>query len=81
MMPTTILIDDRPRCIVRPIDTKALDRFIRNGRGYLLADHPAGSISHRPASEDEAALWHDAFALHLAWGGDDEAFFGLPLRP
>ena len=27
MLPTTILVDDTPRCVVRPNDTKALNRF------------------------------------------------------
>lgn len=79
MLPTTILIDDRPKCVVRPTDNKALNRFLRNARGYLLADKPTGTISHRSASDDELAKWRSAFDLHKAWGGDDEAFFGVPL--
>jgi hypothetical protein len=79
MLPTTILIDEAPRCVVRPTDTKALNRFIRNGKSYLLAEKPEGKISHRNASEDEQAKWYSAFALHNAWGGDEEAFFGIPL--
>ena len=79
MLPTTILIDDKPRCVVRPTDTKALNRFIKNGKGFLLADKPEGRISHRNADPEESEKWRLAFALHKAWGGDDEAFFGIPL--
>jgi hypothetical protein len=38
MLPTTILIDDAPRCVVRPTDAKDLNRFIRIGRSFLLAE-------------------------------------------
>ncbi|MGJ4994497.1 hypothetical protein [Bradyrhizobium sp. HKCCYLR20261] len=79
MQPTTILIDERPRCVVRPNDTKDLNRFIRNGKTYLLAEMPEGKITHRNASETEMAQWQNALALHRAWGGDDENFFGVPL--
>jgi hypothetical protein len=79
MLPTTILIDEAPRCVVRPTDTKALNRFIRNGKSFLLAENADGKITHRNADETESAKWHNAFALHKAWGGDDEAFFGIPL--
>jgi hypothetical protein len=79
MMPTTILIDEAPRCVVRPTDTKALNRFIRNGKDYLLAENPGGKISHRSANETEAVKWRGALALHQAWGGEDEDFFGIPL--
>jgi hypothetical protein len=79
MLPTTILIDEAPRCVVRPTDTKALNRFIKNGKDFLLADNPNGKITHRNADEAETVKWHSAFALHKAWGGDDEAFFGIPL--
>ena len=79
MLPTTILIDEHPRCVVRPNDTKDLNRFIRNGKSFLLARHPEGRISHRPASEAEMSRWREALALHKAWGGDDEGFFGVPL--
>jgi len=79
MMPTTILIDEAPRCVVRPTDTKALNRFIRNGKDYLLAQKPEGKISHRSANDTEQVKWQEAFALHKAWGGDDENFFGIPL--
>lgn len=79
MLPTTILIDEAPRCVVRPTDTKDLNRFIRNGKPYLLADNPVGKITHRNADEIELAKWNNALALHKAWGGADEDFFGIPL--
>lgn len=79
MKPTTILIDETPRCVVRPVDAKALNRFTRNGRPFLLAGRPEGKLSHRDADEAEAARWREALALHLAWGGDEETFFGIPL--
>lgn len=79
MLPTTILIDEAPRCVVRPTDAKALSRFIRNGRDYLLAENPAGRITHRGATEDELTKWQSAFSLHQAWGGAEEEFFGIPL--
>lgn len=79
MLPTTILIDASPRCVVRPTDTKDLNRFLRKGRSYLLSENPQGSLTYRAADETEAAKWHDALALHQAWGGTDEDFFGVPL--
>ncbi|MEP9356687.1 hypothetical protein ABLE93_24430 [Xanthobacter sp. KR7-65] len=79
MLPTTILIDEAPRCVVRPNDTKALTRFLRNAKAYLLAENPDGKITHRNASEDEVARWRNGLALHQAWGGSDEDFFGIPL--
>ena len=79
MLPTTILIDEAPRCVVRPNDTKALNRFLRNAKDFLLAEKPEGKITHRTASEDEVAKWKAALALHQAWGGSDEDFFGVPL--
>ena len=79
MLPTTILIDEQPRCVVRPNDTKYLNRFIRNGKLYLLAEKPDGRITHRSASDAEMTQWQNALALHRAWGGDDEHFFGVPL--
>lgn len=79
MLPTTILIDETPRCVVRPNDTKDLNRFIRNGKTFLLADRPEGKITHRNASETETTKWQNALALHRAWGGDEENFFGVPL--
>jgi hypothetical protein len=79
MLPTTILIDDAPRCVVRPTDTRDLNRFIRNGKGFLLAGKPDGKITHRLANETEAGKWQSGLALHRAWGGAEEEFFGLPL--
>jgi Tfp pilus assembly protein PilN len=79
MLPTTILIDETPRCVVRPTDMKDLNRFMRNGRQYLLAGNPDGKIAHRQASEAETAKWRNALALHQAWGGADEEYFGTPL--
>jgi Tfp pilus assembly protein PilN len=79
MLPTTILIDETPRCVVRPTDMKDLNRFMRNGKQYLLADNPDGKIAHRQANEAEAAKWRNALALHQAWGGSDEEYFGTPL--
>ncbi len=79
MLPTTILVDDVPRCVVRPTDTKDLNRFIRNGKTFLLDETPDGRITHRIANESELGRWQDGFALHKAWGGSDEEFFGLPL--
>jgi hypothetical protein len=79
MMPTTILIDEAPRCVVRPVDTKDLQRFLRNGKAFLLAERPDGKITHRSADEAELARWRNALALHKAWGGADEEFFGVPL--
>lgn len=79
MLPTTILIDGAPRCVVRPNDTKALNRFLRNAKSYLLAERPDGAITHRSASDEEMAKWRSALELHQAWGGSDEDFFGVPL--
>jgi hypothetical protein len=79
MLPTTILIDEAPRCVVRPTDMKDLLRFIRNGKTYLLADKQDGKITHRMADEHEVAKWRNALALHRAWGGADDDFFGIPL--
>lgn len=79
MLPTTILIDDAPRCVVRPTDMKDLTRFIRNSKPYLLANNPDGKIAHRNADEAETEKWRNALALHKAWAGDDEHFFGTPL--
>lgn len=81
MLPTTILVDRMPRCVVRPVDMKDLNRFLRNGRAFLLAERPDGKITHRTATADEQLRWRDASTLHRAWGGDEEAFFGVPLEP
>ena len=32
MVPMTILVDDAPKCVVRPNDMKGLQRFLRNGK-------------------------------------------------
>jgi len=80
MLPTTILIDESPRCVVRPMDTKDLNRFLRNGKAFLLAERPVGKISYRAATDLEQSRWREAFALHKAWGGEDEGFFGVPLQ-
>lgn len=79
MLPTTILVDEAPRCVVRPNDTKALNRFLRNARDYLLAEQPEGKITHRTATDEEVGRWRSALKLHEAWGGSDEDFFGIPL--
>jgi len=79
MLPTTILIDDAPRCVVRPTDSKDLNRFIRNGKAFLLAERADGKITHRPANESELGYWRNGLALHEAWGGSEDDFFGLPL--
>ena len=79
MLPTTIVIDDKPRCVVRPNDMKDLRRFLRNGKAYPLADNPTGAIGFRGASDDEARKWRDALSLHKAWRGAEEEFFGVPL--
>jgi hypothetical protein len=79
MLPTTILIDEAPRCVVRPNDMKDLKRFLRNAKGFLLAERPEGKITHRNANEDESQKYKNALALHKACGGEDENFFGTPL--
>lgn len=79
MLATTILVDEAPVCVVRPIDKKDLDRFIRNGKRFLLADKDGGKISHRSATESETGKWQKAFALHSLWSGTDDGFFGIPL--
>lgn len=79
MLPTTILVDDTPCCVVRPVDTKDLNRFLRNAKAFLLAERPDGKLTHRPADEGELGKWRAGLALHRAWGGEEDAFFGLPL--
>ncbi len=79
MKPTTIMVNEAPRCVVRPTDMKDLARFTRNAKSYLLADRPDGKVSHRDADEIELTRWREALALHLAWGGEEENFFGIPL--
>jgi len=79
MLPTTILVDASPRCVVRPNDTKALNRFLRNARPFLLDGKADAAVSHRPAAADELARWRDALALHEACGGNEDDYFGVPL--
>jgi len=79
MLPTTILVDEAPHRVVRPNDVKDLKRFIRNGKTFLLAENSAGKITHRNADETEAVKWRNALALHKAWGGAADDFFGTPL--
>lgn len=79
MLPTTILVDEAPRCVVRPTDAKALGRLIRNGKAFLLGGSADGAISHRPADAGELAKWRAALALHEACGGSEEEYFGVPL--
>ena len=80
MRVTTILVNDVPRVVVRPVDRKALARFLRNGHGYLTEGFPDDAIvTHRDAQHDENARWQSAFRLHQVWGGSDDTFFGIPL--
>jgi len=79
LVPMTILVDDKPKCVVRPNDMKGLQRFLRNGKPWLLAEQPEGAISHREADDEEKRIWRNAGDLHRAWGGEDEDFFGVPL--
>lgn len=82
MRPITILVDETPRCVVRPVDRKDLFRFTRNARSYLVAGNAEGAgarIEHREAEAGELARWQEGLALHLAWGGEEEGYFGVPL--
>ena len=79
MQPTVIMVDEVPKAVVRPTDKKDLDRFIRNSKKYFLADNEEGKVTHRPADDAEVARWKSALGLHLAWGGPEENFFGIPL--
>lgn len=79
MVPMTILVDETPRCVVRPNDMKGLQRFLRNGKTWLLADNLEGKLTYREAIEAEKAVWINARGLHLAWGGDEGDYFGAPL--
>ncbi len=54
MLPTTILVDEASRRVVRPNDVKDLNRFIRNGKTFLLAENSAGKITHRNVVTDAA---------------------------
>lgn len=77
---TTILVDNAPRIVVRPIDRKDLQRFLRNGNDFLSASatHPV-EITYRDATGEEVSLWQFARELHLVWGGDEDQFFGIPI--
>lgn len=79
MMPMTVLVDEAPRCVVRPTDMKALNRFVRNAKTYLLRELPDGKITFRAADDQETVKWWDAFNLHNAAGCAEEEFFGVPL--
>jgi hypothetical protein len=79
MLPTIIMVDGVPRCVIRPTDKKDLDRFIRNAKKYLLAGKEEGKVTHRPADDAESAKWKEGFDLHKAWGGADDTFIGLPI--
>lgn len=72
-------IGGTPRYVVRPVDHKALSRFLNKARTWLLQDSPDAAITHRPADPSETARWQHARDLHHIWGGDDEEFFGIPL--
>jgi hypothetical protein len=79
MLPQVVMVDGVPRCVIRPTDQKALDRFVRNSRKWLQAGNSEGKCTYRPADSTETAVWKDAFELHKAAGADDESFFGIPL--
>ena len=79
MQVTVLEIDGIGRYVVRPVDQKALTRFLSRARTWLLRDSPDGTISHRPAVADEIARWQTAHDLHSVWGGDEDEFFGIPL--
>lgn len=79
MLPTIIMVDGVPRCVIRPNDKKDLDRFIRNAKKYLLAGNDEGKVTHRPADDAESARWREGYDLHKAWGGDDGSYIGLPI--
>ncbi|MFA5985577.1 MAG: hypothetical protein WC782_16280 [Methylococcaceae bacterium] len=76
---TTILVDEIPKAVVKPIDTKDLRRFLKNGNAYLSAGNEDANITHREADDAESERWRSAFRLHTAWGGDEDGFFGIPL--
>lgn len=79
MQVQTIEVDGIARYVVRPVDRKAMMRFLNRGREWLLRNNPDGAVSHRDAIADEAEKWEAAFALHTIWGGDEDGFFGIPL--
>ena len=58
MTPTTVLIDEVPRCVVRPTDQKALNRFLRNSKTYLLAGKADGAVMR---------LWRFVIAGGMTW--------------
>jgi hypothetical protein len=74
-----ILVDEKPRCVVRPNDMKGLQRFMRNAKGWLLAKNPDGKLTYREADEAEKAAFADALGLHRIAGGAEEDFAGAPL--
>jgi len=79
MQVTTIEVGGVARYVVRPVDNKALNRFLARARGWLLRDDADANISHRPAAPIESDRWNAAFDLHCVWGGDEDEFFGIPL--
>jgi hypothetical protein len=79
LVPMTVLVDEKPKCVVRPNDMKGFQRFLRNGRGWLQADRPEGAVSYREANETERAAFSNALGLHRIAGGEEEDFFGTPL--
>ncbi|WP_034991074.1 hypothetical protein [Beijerinckia mobilis] len=79
MLPTIIMVDNVPRCVVRPTDKKDLDRFIRNAKKYLIGENEDAKVTHRPADEAESAQWYEGAALNKAWGGQEDNYFGLPI--
>ena len=79
MQVTTIEIGGVARYVVRPVDNKALNRFLTRARGWLLRDDADAEITHRTATDAEAERWKAAFDLHCIWGGDEDEFFGIPL--
>ncbi len=79
MVPITVLVDEKPKCVIRPNDLKHLQRFLRTGKPWLLAGAPEGKLAHREADEAERAVFENARGLHCIAGGEDEDFFGAPL--
>ena len=75
----TIEVDGIARYAVRPVDRKAMMRFLNRARDWLLRDNPDGTVSHRDASDEEHRKWDAAHDLHRVWGGDEDGFFGIPL--
>ncbi len=59
MLPTTILVDEALRRVVRPNDVKDLNRFIRNGKTFLLAENSAGKFTHRNVVTDAARPYRE----------------------